>query len=86
SNRIGLQTLRVLAGSIIYRALMYLVRDYGYHIKMTPNDFKLITGILIILCIILSKSKFFAPKKRRNIPDKGSPIANVKPEAAGGQR
>ncbi|MCL2478567.1 MAG: ABC transporter permease, partial [Treponema sp.] len=51
SNRIGLQTLRVLAGSIIYRALMYLVRDYGYHIKMTPNDFKLITGILIILCI-----------------------------------
>ena len=65
SNRIFLQTLRVLAGSIIYRALMYLVRDYGYHINMTPNDFKLITGLLIILCIILSKNRIFAPRKRR---------------------
>ncbi|MCL2832699.1 MAG: ABC transporter permease [Treponema sp.] len=66
SNRIGLQTLRVLAGSVVYRALMYLVRDYGYHIKMTPNDFKLITGLLIIACIIISRSKLFTPKKRKH--------------------
>ncbi|MCL2473273.1 MAG: ABC transporter permease [Treponema sp.] len=65
SNKIILQTFRVLIGSILYRALMYVVRDYGYHINMTPNDFKLITGLLIIVCIILSKNKIFAPRKRR---------------------
>ena len=76
SNRIFLQTLRVLAGSIIYRAMMYLVRDYGYHINMTPNDFKLITGLLIIVCIILSKNKIFAPKKRRQGNMNGSTARN----------
>jgi putative ABC transport system permease protein len=65
SNRIGIQTLRVLAGSVIYRGLMYFARDYGYHIHMTPNDFKLITGLLIIFCIMVSKNKLFAPKRRR---------------------
>ena len=29
SNKIGLQTLRVLIGSVIYRSLMYLARNYG---------------------------------------------------------
>ena len=66
SNKIELQTLRVLIGSILYRALMYFARDYGYHIHMTPNDFKLITGLLIIFCIILSRGKDFVPHKRRN--------------------
>jgi len=66
SNRIELQTVRVLLGSILYRALMYFARDYGYHIGMTPNDFKLITGLLIVVCIILSKSKLFVPRKRRS--------------------
>ena len=78
SNRISLQTLRVLIGSIIYRALMYLVRDYGYHIHMTPNDFKLITGLLIIICIILSKNKIFTPKKRRLAPNGNPPPAGRK--------
>jgi len=64
SNRIELLTLRVLIGSILYRALMYLARTYGYRINMTPNDFKLITGLLIVACIILSKTGGLAPKRR----------------------
>jgi putative ABC transport system permease protein len=75
SNRIGLQTLRVLVGSVVYRALMYFARDYGYHIRMTPNDFKLITGLLIIFCIVLSKNQLFARKRRRKA---GSPETGKK--------
>lgn len=56
SNKISLQTLRVILGSIIYRALMYLGRSYGYKIGLTANDLKLITGLLIILCLIISKT------------------------------
>ena len=49
SNKIGLQTLRVIIGSIIYRGLMFLARRYGYVINLTANDLKLITGLLIII-------------------------------------
>ena len=56
SNKIRLQTLRVLIGSIIYRALMMLARSYGYKIHMTPNDLKLITGVLIIICLIITRT------------------------------
>lgn len=56
SNKISFQTLRVLIGSIIYRALMMLARSYGYKIHMTANDLKLITGILIIICLIITRT------------------------------
>lgn len=56
TNRISLITLRVLLGSIIYRGLMYLARSYGYVIGMSANDLKLITGLLIILCLLISKT------------------------------
>jgi putative ABC transport system permease protein len=58
SNKISALTLRVILGSILYRALMYLARTYGYLINMTANDLKLITGILIITCILVSRAKF----------------------------
>lgn len=54
SNKIGMQTLRVLIGSCIYRALMFFGRSYGYRIGLTSNDLRLITGLLIILCLIIS--------------------------------
>jgi len=56
SNKIAAQTLRVIIGSIIYRALMFLARRYGFVIGMNPNDLKLITGLLIIICLIVSKT------------------------------
>jgi putative ABC transport system permease protein len=58
SNRIGLLTLRVILGSILYRGLMFFARNYGYHINMTANDLKLLTGRFIIGCIVISKSGF----------------------------
>ncbi len=57
SNRIGLLTLRVLLGSILFRGLMFLGRYYGYYIRLTPNDLKLITGLLIILSLAVSRRK-----------------------------
>ncbi|MCR4741351.1 MAG: ABC transporter permease [Treponema sp.] len=57
SNKIGLQTLRVLIGSIIYRALMFIARRYGHYINLTANDLKLITGLLIIVCLIVANAK-----------------------------
>ena len=65
SNRISMITLRVLLGSILYRALMYLARNYGYHIHMGANDLKLVTSLLIILCIIVSKQGFRAGYRRK---------------------
>ena len=41
SNRISLITLRAILGAIIYKALMFFGRKYGYLINITPNDFKL---------------------------------------------
>jgi putative tryptophan/tyrosine transport system permease protein len=71
SNRISLQTLRVIIGSIMYRALMFIGRSYGYRIGLTSNDLKLITGLLIILCLGVSnlqghtnlKQHFMRPEK-----------------------
>ncbi len=57
SNKIWVLTLRVLAGSIAYKAIMYLGRYYGYHIGLTPNDLKLIAGLLIILCLMIAQGK-----------------------------
>ncbi len=51
SNRISTLTLRVVLGSILFKAIMYLGRYYGYYINMTPNDLKLIAGILIIISL-----------------------------------
>jgi putative ABC transport system permease protein len=58
SNKISMLTLRVILGSVLYRGLMYLARNYGYRVHMTANDLKLITGLLIVACIIISKTGF----------------------------
>ena len=67
SNKIEILTLRVILGSILYRAIMYTGRRYGYVIHLTANDLKLITGALIILCLVVSKygsGKMFKKKGR----------------------
>ncbi len=56
SNKIALLTFRVIIGSIIYRMLMYFARSYGFLINMSPNDLKLITGLLIIICLTITQT------------------------------
>jgi putative ABC transport system permease protein len=57
SNRISLITLRVVFGAIIYKALMFLGRYYGYYINLTPSDLKLLTGILVIVSLIVAQTR-----------------------------
>ncbi len=61
SNRISILTVRVILGAILYKAIMFLGRYYGYAIHMTPNDLKLISGILIIAALLFTQMK--KPKK-----------------------
>lgn len=55
SNKISLITIRAICGAIIYKALMFFGRKYGYFVGITPNDFKLLTGLLVILSLIIAK-------------------------------
>jgi putative ABC transport system permease protein len=64
SNRIGLLAIRAILGSILFKGIMYAGRYYGYYINLTPNDLKLITGILIILSLVLTKFRNIRVKKR----------------------
>lgn len=68
SNKISLITLRAILGAIIYKALMFLGRKYGYIIHITPNDFKLLTGILVIISLWVAsgRSKASARSAKKN--------------------
>ena len=57
SNRISLITLRVILGGIIYKALMFYGRKYGSNIGLTANDFKFLTGVLVIVSLAIAKSR-----------------------------
>ena len=57
SNKISLITLRVIFGAIIYKALMFLGRYYGYYINLTPSDLKLLTGIPVIISLIVAQTR-----------------------------
>lgn len=57
SNRISLITLRAIFGAIIYKALLFFGRKYGYLVNITPNDFKLLTGILVIASLFIAQGR-----------------------------
>ncbi|MCH3917042.1 MAG: ABC transporter permease [Spirochaetia bacterium] len=57
TNRISLITLRAVFGAIAYKALMFFGRRYGYLIHITPNDFKLLTGILVLLSLYIASTR-----------------------------
>ncbi len=64
STRIAPLLIRVVLGAIVFKGLMYLGRYYGYYINLTPNDLKLITGLLIIASLIMTKMKTTKRKRQ----------------------
>ncbi|NLZ76898.1 MAG: ABC transporter permease [Spirochaetales bacterium] len=63
SNRISLITLRAIFGAIIYKALLFFGRKYGYLVNITPNDFKLLTGILVIVSLFIAQGRSAASSR-----------------------
>jgi putative ABC transport system permease protein len=57
SEKISILTARVILGAVLYKAIMYLGRYYGYYVNLTPNDLKLLSGILIIVSLIITNYK-----------------------------
>jgi len=57
SNKIGPQLLRVILGSILFRAIMYAGRSWGYLAGITPNDLKLLTSVLVVLALAMSRGR-----------------------------
>lgn len=51
---IGLQLVRVLLGSLLFRGLMYAARSWGYLAGIGPNDLRLLTALLIIGAMAVS--------------------------------
>lgn len=62
SQYIGLQLFRVLLGSLLFRGLMYFARSWGYLAGITPNDLRLLTALLIVGAVTVSK---YSGKKRK---------------------
>lgn len=69
SSRIHWLLIRVIAGAIVYKAIMFGGRYYGYRIHLTPNDLKLVTGLLIILSLIITKTDLLSRWKKRHQND-----------------
>ncbi len=57
TNKIGIQLLRVILGSILFRGIMYAGRSWGYLAGITPNDLKLLTAVLVVLALALNRAK-----------------------------
>ncbi len=66
SNKISLLTFRVVLGSIAFRMIYVLGRYYGYYINMTPNDLKLLTGLLIIVLLAITKFKKIRKRNKKD--------------------
>jgi len=57
SNRIGVLLFRVILGSLLFRAIMYAGRSWGYLAGITPNDLKLMTAVLVVVALAMTRWK-----------------------------
>lgn len=57
TNWIGLQLFRVVVGAIVFKAILFGARFYGYIAGITPNDLRLLTALMIVLSLVLGQWK-----------------------------
>jgi len=65
SNRVGLMTLSVLLGSMIYRIAVSLALRYGYVVGFQASDLKLITSLLVIIALVVP---YLRERRLRKVP------------------
>ncbi|MBN2395823.1 MAG: ABC transporter permease, partial [Candidatus Atribacteria bacterium] len=57
NGNIGLMTISVIIGSIIYRTTVMIALRYGYRLGFQPGDLKLISVLLVIIALTLPSFK-----------------------------
>jgi putative ABC transport system permease protein len=57
TNRIGGQLLRAILGAILFKAIMFAARFYGYFAGITPNDLRLVTALMIVLSLAAGRAR-----------------------------
>ena len=67
TNRIGGQIARAILGAILFKAIMFGARFYGYFAGITPNDLRLVTALMIVFSLGIGKlrSQLAARKNQR---------------------
>ena len=67
TNRIGGQIARAILGAILFKAIMFGARFYGYFAGITPNDLRLVTALMIVFSLGVGKlrSQLAARKNQR---------------------
>jgi putative ABC transport system permease protein len=65
SKRVGLMTLSVLLGAIIYRVAVSLALRYGYVVGFQASDLKLITSLLVIVALVIP---YLRERRLRKVP------------------
>ncbi|MFA6505165.1 MAG: ABC transporter permease [Treponemataceae bacterium] len=55
TNHIGAQLARALLGAILFKAIMFAARFYGYFAGITPNDLRLVTALMIVVSLALGQ-------------------------------
>ena len=65
SSKIHWLLIRVVAGAVVYKAIMFGGRYYGYTIGLTPNDLKLVTGLLIIISLVITRTDLVGRLRKR---------------------
>ncbi len=75
TNYIGAQLARAILGAMLFKAIMFAARFYGYFAGITPNDLRLVTALMIVLS--LGVGRYRAARA-----DKSAKTAAVKRAAA----
>lgn len=57
TNRIGGQLARAVLGAVLFKAIMFGARFYGYFAGVGPNDLRLVTALMILLSLGLGKAR-----------------------------
>ncbi len=67
TNRIGGQIARAILGAVLFKAIMFGARFYGYFAGITPNDLRLVTALMIVFSLGVGKlrSQLAARKNQR---------------------